>query len=172
MKSGNRASTDPVDLNMVPIMNLFLAIIPFLLMCAAFFQVSVINASVPALSEGTDAPNEEPPKQLDKVTVNLQIDASGFILSMTGDPPEEELKALGGTIPKKAGEFDYERLSERLKGIKDRYKKSDTVILLPAKEILYETLVKTMDASRERIVDKRLDAREYLFTNAVVSSVL
>ena len=75
-----REQEAPVNLNMVPIMNLFLAMIPFLLMCAAFFQVSVINASVPALSEGGDA-GDEPKKELQKVTVNLQIAKSGFNLS-------------------------------------------------------------------------------------------
>ena len=171
MKPRGKASEEPVDLNMVPIMNLFLAMIPFLLMCAAFFQVSVINASVPALSEGSDS-SEEPKKELQKVTVNVQITKEGFTLSASGDQPEEELKKLGGKIPKKNGDYDFERLTQRMKAIKDRYKKSDTVILLPDKDVLYDVLVKTMDATRERILDKRLDTREYMFTNAVVSSIL
>lgn len=161
----------PVELNMVPIMNLFLAMIPFLLMCAAFFQVSVINASVPALSEGGDA-GDEPKKELQKVTVNLQITKSGFNLSASGDQSPEELAKIGGKIPKKNSEYDFEKLAERMKAIHDKYKKSDTVIILPEKDILYDTIIKAMDASRERIIDTRLDTREHLFTNAVVSSIL
>jgi len=171
MKS-KRDMEEPVHLNMVPIMNLFLAMIPFLLMCAAFFQVSVINASVPALSEGADDMAEEPKKQLDRVTINLQIAKDGFMLSAVGDQGEAELKKIGGKIPKKKNEYDFEKLAQRMKAIHDKYKKSDTVIILPEKEILYDTIVKTMDASRERIIDKRMDTREHLFTNAVVSSVL
>jgi biopolymer transport protein ExbD len=167
-----RKAEEPVHLNMVPIMNLFLAMIPFLLMCAAFFQVSVINASVPALSEGGDDPGEEPKKELLKVTINLQIAKSGFNLSANGDQSPEELAKIGGKIPKKNNEYDFEKLAERMKAIHDKYKKSDTVIILPEKEILYDTIVRTMDAARERILDKRLDTREHLFTNAVVSSVL
>ncbi|NOZ88180.1 MAG: biopolymer transporter ExbD [Deltaproteobacteria bacterium] len=171
MKSKGKTKEEPVDLNMVPIMNLFLAMIPFLLMCAAFFQVSVINASVPALSEGGDS-SQEPKKELQKVTVNVQITNSGFGISATGDQPDAELKALGGVIPKNGGKYDFEKLAQKMKSIKDKYRKSDTVILLPDKGILYDTLVKTMDATRERILDKKLDTREYLFTNAVVSSIL
>lgn len=167
-----REEQKPVDLNMVPIMNLFLAMIPFLLMCAAFFQVSVINASVPALSEGGDDPNDVPKKELQKVTLNLQITKSGFVISANGDQPEDELKKIGGKIPLKKKEYDFAKLAERMKAIHDRYKKSDTVIILPEKEILYDTIVKTMDASRERIIDKRMDTREHLFTNAVVSAIL
>jgi len=172
MRARQKHKEEPVELNMVPIMNLFLAMIPFLLMCAAFFQVSVINASVPALSEGADAPADEPKKQLDKVSLNLQITKEGFVISASGDQPEEELKALAGKIPKRNREYDYERLGKRIKEIKERYKKSETVVILPDKDVLYDTLVKTMDATRERIIDTRLDTREYLFTNAVVSSLL
>ena len=169
----SRDQEDPVHLNMVPVMNLFLAMIPFLLMCAAFFQVSVINASVPALSEGADdAAAEEPKKELQKVTINLQIGKSGFVISAQGDQSPEELKKIGGTIPKKDNKFDFVKLGERMKKIHDRYKKSDTVIILPEKDILYDTIVQTMDAARERIIDKRMDTREHLFTNAVVSSIL
>ena len=171
MKS-KRESTPPVALNMVPIMNLFLAMIPFLLMCAAFFQVSVINASVPALSEGTDDPGQEPKKELKKVAINLQIGQDGFTLSASGDQSPEELQSIGVKIPKKDKEYDFEKLAVRMKTIHDKYNKSDTVIILPAKDILYDVIVKTMDATRERITDKRLDIREHLFTNAVISSIL
>ncbi len=47
-------------------------------MCAAFFQVSVINASVPALATGDDA-GEEPKKELLKVTIHLQIGKAGYM---------------------------------------------------------------------------------------------
>ncbi|HUU03931.1 MAG TPA: biopolymer transporter ExbD [Myxococcota bacterium] len=167
-----RGGEAPVALNMVPIMNLFLAMIPFLLMCAAFFQVSVINASVPALSEGGDDPNDVPKKELQKVTINLQITKAGFVLSASGDQSEDELKKIGAKIPIKKKEYDFDKLAEQMKSIHDKYKKSDTVIILPEKEILYDTIVKTMDASRERIIDKHMDTREHLFTNAVVSAIL
>ena len=166
-----RSEEEPVHLNMVPVMNLFLAMIPFLLMCAAFFQVSVINASVPALSEGAD-PGDEPKKEMKRITLNLQIGKSGFVLSAQGDQPPEELKNIGGTIPKKKGKYDYEKLAERCKKIHDKYSKSDTVVILPEKDVLYDVIVQAMDAARERILDKRLDTREHLFTNAVVSSIL
>ena len=167
-----RSEEEPVHLNMVPVMNLFLAMIPFLLMCAAFFQVSVINASVPALSEGAEDPGEEPKKELKRITLNLQIGKSGFVLSAQGDQSPEELKNIGGTIPKKQGKYDYEKLAERCKKIHDKYSKSDTVVILPEKDVLYDVIVQAMDAARERILDKRLDTREHLFTNAVVSSIL
>lgn len=171
-KKGSR-DQEPVELNMVPIMNLFLAMIPFLLSCAAFFQASVINASVPALSEGSaDDQQEEPPKELKKITLKLQIANDGFVISADGDQPEDEIKAIATKILKKNGEYDFEKLAEKAKELHKKYDKSDTVLLLPDKDVLYDHLVKTMDAVREQIVDPKLDRRTGLFTNAVVSSIL
>ena len=162
----------PVELNMVPIMNLFLALIPFLLSSAAFFQAAVINASVPALSEGGVDDESEPKKELEKVSLSLQITPEGFVIAASGDQNPEVLKKIGGTIPKKGGKYDYEKLAERCKSIKASYKKSDTIVILPGKDVLYDTIVQTMDATRERVVDPKLDSREHMFTNAVVSSIL
>ncbi len=166
------SDSGPVQLNMVPVMNLFLAMIPFLLMCAAFFQVSVINASVPALSEGEEKEDQPGAEEDRKITLNLQITKQGFSLTASGDLSEEELKKIGGVIAKQGDEYDFEKLSDHVKKVHDKYKKSDTIIILPEKDILYDTIVKSMDATRERVLDKRQDVREYLFTNAVVSSIL
>jgi biopolymer transport protein ExbD len=173
MKKKARTAEDPVELNMVPIMNLFLAMIPFLLSCAAFFQAAVINASVPALSEGGEPPSDqEPEKELKKITLNVQIAKDGFVLSAQGDQPAEELKSIATKIPKQDGEYNFDKLAEKAKDLHDKYSKSDTVVLLPDKDVLYDTLVKTMDATRERIIDKTMDKREPLFSTAVVSSIL
>jgi biopolymer transport protein ExbD len=163
---------EPVELNMIPIMNLFLAMIPFLLSCAAFFQAAQINASVPALSEGSDASSDEPAKELKKITLNLQIKKEGFFLSASGDQPPAEIKGIARTIAKKGDEYDFEELAKVCKSLKAKYDKSDTVILLPIKEISYETLIHAMDAARDYVIDKKLDHRSPLFNNAVVSSLL
>jgi biopolymer transport protein ExbD len=168
-----KPNTNPPELNMVPIMNLFLAMIPFLLSCAAFFQAAVINASVPALSEGSDeAPGDEPKKELQRITLSLQMTAEGFLLSGQGDQPEEELKAVISKIPKQNGEYDFDRLAERAAELHKKYPKSDTVVLLPDKDVTYDMLVKAMDSTREKVVDPGMDVRERMFTNAVVSSLL
>jgi biopolymer transport protein ExbD len=152
---------EPVHLNMAPVMNLFLAMIPFLLMCAAFFRVSVVNTSAPGLRPpGSDLPREV------KVSVSLQITRDGFVYSTIDAPAREE----SGTIPRKDGQYDFTALAGRMKDIHDRYPDSDTIVIVPEKQVSYDTLIQTLDVTRERVVDPRLDIREYLFTNAVVSS--
>ena len=60
-----------VDVDMVPIMNMFLVLVPFLLMSASFLHIKAINTSVPVLGV---ASNENPvdPKIEAIVVVELQ----------------------------------------------------------------------------------------------------
>lgn len=169
MRNNRRKDTGPVELNMVPIMNLFLAMIPFLLSCAAFFQTAVINASVPALGGGSEDQSQEPKKELDKITLKLQITKEGFSYAADGDQPEAELKRISGKIRKKGNEFDYDALRDRCEQLKKNYPKSETVIIIPEKDILYDIIVQTMDATRERTDG---DQQDIFFPSAVVSSLL
>jgi biopolymer transport protein ExbD len=45
--------------NLVPIMNMFLVIIPFLLMSASFYQIKAVNTSIPVLSSGGEDKADE-----------------------------------------------------------------------------------------------------------------
>ena len=48
---GRRNSDDDTELNMIPIMNIFLVIIPFLLTSVSFFHIKVISTSVPVMAD-------------------------------------------------------------------------------------------------------------------------
>jgi biopolymer transport protein ExbD len=76
------------DLNLAPMMNLVIILIPLLLMSVVFLEVGVINITAPTLSVG--APTEEPP-QRDEEPLNLSItlSAEGFRISAQGQimPP-------------------------------------------------------------------------------------
>ena len=49
-----RREMEDVEPNMVPIMNMFLVLIPFLLMSASFYHIKAVNTSIPVLAEGID----------------------------------------------------------------------------------------------------------------------
>ena len=56
---------------------------------------------------------------------------------------------MGRMIPLHGRTHDFAALTAHLKGIKQRFPKSDTVILTPEPGLKYELLVRTMDAARE-----------------------
>ena len=48
-----RKRAEPADINLTPVMNLFVVLIPFLLLSAAFFHVSVIPTSLPTQQQAS-----------------------------------------------------------------------------------------------------------------------
>ena len=65
------------DLNLIPLMNLFVTMIPLLLLTAAFYHIGMVSVSVPTQSE------EESDVAAGKasVTMNIQIDKKGYSLT-------------------------------------------------------------------------------------------
>jgi len=72
----------------------------------------------------------------------------------------EEEGELGRSVPcldagcKAPDSYDYQGLTERLVKIKDRFPDESNMILVPASDVEYETLVLTMDAARDDQDDK------------------
>ncbi len=146
-----QAKNEVDDLNLIPIMNLMMTLIPFLLMGAAFYHIGVIPSSLP-----THVPQGNPhPDKTKTVTLNLQVLPDKLELSATGNNiPDSELSDMSLEVPKKNGAYDLKALQARLIQIKGQYPKSDTVIVLPDDGISYNSLVAVLDTTREQIIDQ------------------
>ena len=128
-------------------MNLFVVLIPFLLMSAAFFHVAVIPTSLP--SHGASEGGEEA-DDAGRVTVNLYVAEAAISVSATSPSLDEEaLEQLSHTILSDGGAYDLDRLGAVLADIKADYDRSDTVVVLPEAEVSYRDVVRVLDAARE-----------------------
>jgi len=170
---GSQGDLD-VEIDMVPVMNMFLVLIPFLLMSSNFLHLKAINTSVPVKSAISII--EEKKVSDIEITAIVEIKAESIKLSATAeDLSEEKLKQLDVTFSKtkitqKDGsednaQYPLAKLSQALQEIKAKYPKSNTVILIPGENVLYDTIVKTMDAAR-RLNDEKL------FPNVVLSGAI
>lgn len=151
-------------------MNLFVTMIPLLLLTAAFYHIGMVSVSVPTQSE------EESDVAAGKaaVTVNIQIDSKGYTLTASsGTLSEAELKALDAFIPKKGKEYNYDKLTKTLERIKRRYEQSDTIMVVPSKNTKYQDMISTMDAARNMEVKVQGKKRKIpLFPVVVVTSLV
>jgi biopolymer transport protein ExbD len=132
---------DGDDLQMTPIMNVFLILVPFLLLTASFVKIAILEMSLPALSqqEPSQAVKQEPPKQL--VLNMLAIRQNGF-----------ELKSPTFNFPfiaKKDEQYDLEQLKANLQQIKNKFPDSEDVVIQPEDAIKYDIVIKVMDRCRE-----------------------
>lgn len=142
-------SDDDVELDMVPIMNMFLVLIPFLLLSASFFHLKAINTSVPVLSDASGSSTSAKNTDI-KLTVIVEIKEKGIKLSTMSDSADEDvLSSLDREILKKRGNaYPLDQLAVYLEEIKTQYPKSDTVIIIPHGTVVYDTIIQAMDIAR------------------------
>ena len=151
-----------VDVDMVPIMNMFLVLVPFLLMSASFLHIKAINTSVPVLGV---ASNENPVDPNIKAIVVVELKKAAISLSLSADALKPEDAAGWSRDFPKNGEdpFPFHMLADHLEGIKNAYPASDTLIIVPNGDVLYDTIIQTMDVARYRQTETKL------FPNVVIS---
>jgi len=167
---GMGAYAQDENVNLVPIMNLFVVLIPFLLMSAAFFNISVINASVPALQkEKTDLAKSDV-----AVTMMVRMKPDAFTITASSDTlPRAELDKLRAEIPRQGKMMGLKEFSDHMLACKQRYPKSETMLLVPDGGIEYQDVIAVMDAGRWVKVEQDGTMVRYgLFPNVVISGML
>ena len=155
----SRRELDVPELNLIPIMNLVTILIPFLIMAAQFVQLSVIDSTLPAISQST-VPQEKPDKppfSLSLIITNMGIRIMGAdpilhpggapVASEGGRPPD--ITCGDGGQCRNLSDYDWSELTKLLSQIKDAHPDEQNVILVPGDDIQYEVIVKAMDASRD-----------------------
>jgi biopolymer transport protein ExbD len=157
-----RKPEEDTELNMVPIMNMFMVLIPFLLMSASVIHLKAINTSVPVHADTSE--NEADSA---KVTVMLVLGEKSLKVTAAGDElSRDQLSAMENSISLEGGLASVEsRLKESLRDIKTKYPGSDTIVLIPDASILYDDIIRTMDMARS------MDEKD-LFPNVVLSGSL
>jgi len=128
------------DVNVTPVMNLFLVLIPFLLLTAEFIKISVHELALPSKSQQTTQAPEKNKKEL--VIILLRIDEKGFELKAPFMKPPK--------IPMQSGKkYDWAQLETELQKIKKRHGSTEDITIQPSELIQYETIVNLMDKCRD-----------------------
>jgi biopolymer transport protein ExbD len=163
-----RSRDDDTELNITPIMNMFMVLIPFLLMSASFFQIKAINTSVPVHSSSLKSENDTPSNKIvHKLTVILELKEDRIKVSAMSDTiGPTVLAGLETEFTRTPGhELSVTLIANHLKKLKARYPLSDTMLLIPDGDVSYNEIIQAMDCAR-----KYHD--EVLFPNVVLSASL
>ena len=172
--SDRRKFTDvEVEIDLKPVMNLIVILIPFLLLTAAFVEVTVINVTAPQI--GT-APKPEPPDPSKKPPLNLTITMTDKGYSLAGQglslgAAEGEAEAGAPAVPKTVNEenvrvFDFEGLTKKLEEVKDAFPDEAKVKISADPDVVYRDIVGTMDAARKSEGD---DGERILFDEVILN---
>ena len=138
-KPSSRSNGGAEEVNITPVMNLFLVLIPFLLLAAEFVQLAVLELNLPTNTRSvkSDGPKDDKPL----ILIMLAINEKGFQVKA----PRMKKMPIG----LKESQFQFVALSTYLKQVKARYPDTEEITIQPTDYIEYETIVHTMDACRD-----------------------
>ncbi len=131
------------ELNLIPVMNVFVIVIPFLLLTAVFAKTAIIDILLPQEDQAQAEENTD--EDVPEVLI-VKITKKGFELDGIGK---------GKVVPRIKDRLDYKGLTEELIKLKDKYPDKKEVILLFEPHVSYDTVVKVMDTTRETVDGKR-----------------
>lgn len=132
-----KTSSSPPELDVTTFMNLMVVLVPFLLLSAAFSEITIHDLSLPTIAEGAVNPE-------DRNKLNLEVVIRREHLDVV-DRNRGRLQL----IPNRADQQpDLAALGERMRDIKAAYPQVTHVTLLLDPEVKYETLIATMDVVR------------------------
>jgi biopolymer transport protein ExbD len=132
------------DLNLAPMMDMLVSIIPFMLLSATFMQIMMINIPLPA--PVAQALAQDRAKTEHEVSIRVNMDQKiGFLLDVT----DEAGKSVKISVPKVGGDYDYGTLHKKLVETKQRFPKVFRLDFNPDEGVDYKSIVKVMDAARD-----------------------
>ncbi|MFK8051900.1 MAG: ExbD/TolR family protein [Woeseiaceae bacterium] len=130
-----RRQVEATELNITAFMNLMVILVPFLLITAVFSRLAILELNLPgASSEPAETPEQTLQLEITVRQARIEVgDRNGGVLSV---------------IDNVDGEYDLERLAEKLREVKYlNPDKLDCTLLLES-DISYEVLVQVMDKVR------------------------
>jgi biopolymer transport protein ExbD len=154
-RSQRKTSTREVlaaDVDLTPIMCLFIILVPLLLLSAVFERLSALQVHLPEAStiEDTEKP-EEGPTGIVELRLLVQVDGLGLEGTLSHDPAgkEKELyEDISYDFPMQGDLYDLDRLRETLRDLKGKYPRHEQIVFLVDDKVSYDIIVQAMDTCR------------------------
>lgn len=146
----------PVELNLVPMIDIFTVLVTFLLMTAVFSRLVIMQLELPSSLA-------EPGATTPEFRLEVIVRAEGFELTNGVQ--------LIATIPKVEGAYDLKTLSELALALKRDHPDANDASVLLERDIEYDYLIQVMDAVRSTEAPATPGARptkQELFTQVAV----
>jgi biopolymer transport protein ExbD len=123
----------PVELMLVPMIDIFTVLVTFLLMTAVFSRITILQLDLPSSNSASAG---TPPAFRLEVIVRHE----GFELTNGSK--------LIATLPKLDGQYDFNALTTLAVSLKQEYPQANDASVLLERDIQYDYLIQAMDAIR------------------------
>ena len=150
---------EEVEINMTPVMNLMVVLIPLLLSSAVYVKIGVIDLNLPP-AVGTSVSQLEAPKEVEKkLDLAVTVTEEGFYISSSIEIVRSANDPGPSILLSDSGSYNFSALAEKLLEIKKealkKFSDTENIVIQAEPDINYQLLIDTMDAAREIIVDKQ-----------------
>ncbi len=125
------------ELEITPLMNLMIILVPILLISLNFAQITVLEVNLPDLTGGMSVSQKAQSK------LEVRIEPNGFKVFFPEDVLIKEVPLLENDAGKS---YDYMQLSKVLQEVKRQLNEKRDILLLSNPAVDYQNLVFTMDA--------------------------
>src|SRR4030095_6159988 len=123
----------PAEVMLVPMIDIFVVLVTFLLMTAVFSRITILQLDLPSANDGgAGAPPE--------FRLEVIVRESGFELTNG--------QTLIAALPKVDGEYDWATLSQLAQQLKSENPNVDDASVLMERTVKYDYLIQVMDAIR------------------------
>ena len=123
----------PAEVMLVPMIDIFVVLVTFLLMTAVFSRVTILQLDLPSANEGAAPATPE-------FRLEVIVRESGFELT-NGE-------TLIAALPKVDGEYDWQTLSQLAVQLKRENPDVDDASVLLERQVKYDYLIQVMDVIR------------------------
>ena len=144
------------DLNIVPMIDMMVILVFFLLFTAVFSNTNILELNLPA-------PNSSVPDLPKGLQLEIHVRHTGIDIA-------DRNSGILRSLPMKGADYDYQGLSEYLQFVKSKYPTTTEASVLLESDIPYDVLVQTMDNVRlYEMNDAPLFTKVELFPDISVS---
>lgn len=169
-----RLSLEDANIDLTPIMSLFVCLIPLLVLEAVFYRVSTIDVHLPPASAIAMSDVEDTEETgVQEILIDMSTEKLVLHATITHSPEGiayDPYRDESTVIPFEDGTYDLDLLSRTLLELKGRYPKQARVILMIADSILYDNIIQVMDTCRERVYEEDgVKLTESIFPNVALS---
>jgi biopolymer transport protein ExbD len=148
MAAYRRASDATFDLNLAPILDIIVSVVPMLLLSIAFVQVKMIETPVPqAVAEAIQRAEEKEDTQ-----IRLQVSSKdGFTFNVVTKGHEQKFQ-----IPNRQSKWDYDGLQRTAFEVRQKYPQIFKLDMAPEGDVNLNDLVEVMDRIRKDPADRKI----------------
>lgn len=150
-----RVEDSSYELNLAPMLDMMVALVPFLLLSIAFVRLVVVETKIP--QPVAKALQEDRDKKKRDVNIRMEVSAKKGVTILIAQKGKKKKKIA---VPLKEGNFDVDLVHKKLHSLKVKYPKVFRLEILPKENVVYRDIVSLMDTARYTNKD---DPQLYIF---------